>query len=68
MVMHKIKRVHGYDINEGWVCVSIKTLDESNVPCWEDYPTHSEEVEEGSFCAWPVDQLITTDCLGKVHF
>ena len=51
------KTAHGFRLTEGWICVEIKELFKQYVPCWQEYPTHSDEVEVGSFSAWPTDEL-----------
>jgi hypothetical protein len=66
MVMPDAKTVHGYQLTKGWACVAIKHLKISHVPCWEEYPTHSDEIEVGSFSAWPADQLMTPGGSGTV--
>lgn len=57
--------VHGYQLMEGWVSVEVTKLHKRNVACWDDYPTLSEEIEEGSFSAWPLDQLVSLENSGK---
>ena len=51
-------KVHGHDLVEGWISVEIKELFCKELACWVDYPTLSEEIEIGSYSAWPIDQLI----------
>jgi hypothetical protein len=51
--MPTLKQVHGYSLATGWKAVSIDTLFTRNLKCWEEYPTHSKEIEQGSFSAWP---------------
>ncbi|XP_028417721.1 uncharacterized protein LOC114542174 isoform X2 [Dendronephthya gigantea] len=58
IVMPNKTIVHGYKITDGWVYVEIRKLHCENVKCWDDYPTVSGEVEEGSFCAWPINKLV----------
>ena len=53
-----MEKVHGHDLVEGWISVEIKELFCKELPCWVDYPTLSEEIEIGSYSAWPIDQLI----------
>lgn len=50
--------VHGYSLVNGWVAVMVTKLKASNIPCWADYPTLSEVVEQGSFTAWPINEII----------
>ena len=57
-VMLDHKTAHGYHLTKGWICVEIKQLQQSYVPCWEQFPTLSDEIEVGSFSAWPIDELI----------
>jgi hypothetical protein len=62
--MPHAETAHGFHLTKGWICVEIKQLHKSYVPCWEEYPTHSDEIEVGSFSAWPTEQLITPGCSG----
>lgn len=57
LVMPDIKNVHGYQITTGWKAVNITTLFVKNLECWNEYPTGSGIIEEGSFSAWPDDRL-----------
>lgn len=46
--------VHGRALKTGWAAVMIQDiLSKGKVEPWQEYPTHSGEVEEGSFVAWP---------------
>lgn len=43
-------QVHGCALSLGWVTVMIQdVLSKGKVEPWKEYPTHSGEVEEGSF-------------------
>jgi hypothetical protein len=59
-------KVHGYDLTNGWVSVQVVELYQPMVSCWIDFPTLSEEIEIGSFSAWPVDHLIAQNNSGNV--
>lgn len=49
-------QVHGRPIKDGWVPVMVTDIISKNkVEPWQEYPTHSGEVEAGSFVAWPTD-------------
>ena len=56
-VCHGRQTVHGYSLINGWATVEVKELFQEMVPCWDDFPTLSGEIEIGSFTAWPCDQL-----------
>ena len=56
--MPDFKQVHGYELTTGWKAVHIISLFGKKMKCWEKYPTHSNEIEEGSFSAWPEDQIM----------
>ncbi len=60
--------VHGYSLIAGWVSVEIKELFQEAVPCWADFPTLSEEVEVGSFSAWPSNQLVALGVPGNIKY
>ena len=50
--------VHGRTLKTGWAAVMVKDiLSKRNVEPWQEYPTHSGEVEEGSFVAWPTANI-----------
>jgi len=43
-------------MKDGWVPVMVTDIISKNkVEPWQEYPTHSGEVEAGSFVAWPTD-------------
>ena len=47
-------QVHGHTLSSGWVAVMVQdVLSKRKAVPWQEYPTHSGEVEEGSFVAWP---------------
>lgn len=48
--------MHGKELTRGWVPVMVKEISLTVRP-WQEYPTHSDEVERGSFVAWPVGHL-----------
>ena len=50
------EKVHGRGIVQGWVSIIVTEILPSIRP-WPDYPTHSGEVESGSFVAWPEKYL-----------
>ena len=50
------EKVHGRDIMQGWVPLMVTEIRPSIRP-WSEYPTHSNEVESGSFVAWPEQYL-----------
>ena len=56
-VVSHAKTVHGFQLTEGWVSVEVMQLHRSFVPCWKEYPTLSDEIEVGSYSAWPIDEL-----------
>lgn len=56
-IMPQFEGIHNHKLMNGWVVVSIEALFQENIMSWEDYPTHSEEIESGSFSAWPKSQL-----------
>ena len=49
-------KVHGRDIAQGWLPLMVTEILPSIRP-WPEYPTHSGEVEKGSFVAWPEKYL-----------
>ena len=67
-VMPDATKAHGYQLTQGWVSVEITQLFKSKVACWADYPTFSDEIEEGSFSAWPTHELITMGNSGRISF
>ena len=58
MVMKNFKTVHNYVLTNEWVAVSVLTLCQDDLRCWEEYPTHSGKIEVNSFSAWPVEQIV----------
>lgn len=58
MVMKNFEKVHNYVLTNDWVAVSILTLCQDDLRCWEEYPTHSGKIEVNSFSAWPVHQIV----------
>ena len=47
-------QVHGRALNTDWVAVMVQeVVSKGKVQPWPEFPTHSGEVEEGSFVAWP---------------
>jgi hypothetical protein len=52
VVMPHLKSAHNYQIKDGWVVVSVHTLNTQNLACWEQFPTGSGVIEENSFSAW----------------
>lgn len=60
--------VHGYNLIPGWACVEIRELFQPTIPCWDDFPTFSGEIEVGSFSAWPCDQLVAFEDKGNSPF
>lgn len=64
--MPGITKMHGYDLINEWVAVEIKALFEPDVACWDEYPTLSNEIEEGSFSAWPCNELTACGISGIV--
>jgi len=51
-------QVHGHELQPGWVAVMVKEIvSKSKVEPWQQYPTHSGEVEAGSFVAWPTEHI-----------
>jgi len=49
--------VHGRDLKPGWGAFLVKRLCKPSVKPWQDFPTHSGEVEENSFIAWPLSHI-----------
>jgi len=49
-----ITTVHGRALKPGWGAFLVKRLCKPSVKSWKDFLTHSGEVEEGSFIAWPL--------------
>lgn len=56
--------VHGYYLTDGWVSVAVKALYDE-LECWDEYPTLSEEIQVGSYSAWPLNQMTRMDVSGK---
>ncbi|KAJ7371410.1 hypothetical protein OS493_025874 [Desmophyllum pertusum] len=48
--------VHGRKLTDEWVPVLVKEIT-STIRPWQEYPTHSGQVENNSFIAWPVNHL-----------
>lgn len=48
--------VHGRKLTDDWVPVLVKEIT-STIRPWQEYPTHSDQVENNSFIAWPVNHL-----------
>ena len=52
--------VHGRALNTDWVAVMVQeVVSKGKVEPWPEFPTHSGEVEEGSFVAWPTTHTRT---------
>jgi len=52
--------VHGRVLNTDWVAVMVQeVVSKGKVEPWPEFPTHSGEVEEGSFVAWPTTHTRT---------
>ncbi|KXJ26091.1 hypothetical protein AC249_AIPGENE6492 [Exaiptasia diaphana] len=49
--------VHGRTLTAGWGAFLVKRLLKTSVEPWKDFPTHSGEVEEDSFIAWPLTHI-----------
>lgn len=56
-LMPGLKKVHGRRLTKGWVAVEVVTLKQRNLSSWDEFPTHSECVEEGSYSAWPETEV-----------
>lgn len=51
-------QVHGRPVKDGWVPVMVTDIISKNkVESWQEYPTHSGEVEVGRFAVWPTDYI-----------
>ena len=55
-VVSSQEKVHGRDIMQGWVPLMVTEILPS-IRRWPEYPTHSDEVESGSFVPWPEQYL-----------
>jgi hypothetical protein len=56
-VMEEMKVVHGRELKEGWIAICTEKIFKNNLSCWKEFPTHSGEIEEGSFSAWPKEEI-----------
>lgn len=65
--MEELDIVHGYRIKKGWKVVCVVKLFRKNLVCWDEFPTHSGEIEEGSFSAWPEEDMKgKKDLIGRI--
>ena len=60
-IMPQFKVVHNHKLTDKWMAVCIHALFAKNLECWNEYPTHSNEIEAGSFSTWPVNQIMEKD-------
>ena len=59
-LMPSLQQTHGRQLKSGWVAVEVLKLHQNEVRCWDEFPTHSDYIEEGSFCAWPETEIEKT--------
>ncbi|KAK3748858.1 hypothetical protein QZH41_012059 [Actinostola sp. cb2023] len=46
--------VHGRKLTSEWAAFQVTMVVDTNAKPWDAYPTHSGQVEQGSFVAWPL--------------